>query len=185
MICKIIFYLYAMNINLDFQRVDLRPLNWFSELVAVARDTPIVINRNIEMKMEATIVGEEMIKSQNSVWTISGNDAPNTMLVFVEAILIVYINIFDSSDFNGLSLPSVDKNCLPYKIVFPLRIIFSCVKWHCNTDHDLRALYYKILAIIKIPVDATLRIIRAHLINAFAFFDERPVRSWQVTKTTN
>ena len=88
MICKIIFYLYAMNINLDFQRVDLRPLNWFSELVAVARDAPIVISRNIEMKMEATIVGEEMIKSQNSVWTISGNDVPNTILDFVEAFFI-------------------------------------------------------------------------------------------------
>ena len=88
MMFKLIFYLYAMNINLDFQRVDLRPLNWFSELVAVARDAPIVISRNIEMKMEATIVGEQAIKSQNSVWTISGNDVPNTMLGFVKAIFI-------------------------------------------------------------------------------------------------
>ena len=75
-----------MNINLDFQSVDLRPLNWFSELVAVARDAPIVISKNIEMKMEATIVGEEMTRSQNSVWTTSECDVPNTMLLFVEAI---------------------------------------------------------------------------------------------------
>ena len=88
MIFKLIFYLYAMNINLDFQSVDLRPLNWFSELVAVARDAPIVISKNIEMKMEATIVGEEMIRSQNSVWTTSEYDVPNTMLLFVVLSLL-------------------------------------------------------------------------------------------------
>ena len=44
------------------------------------------------------------------------------------ASFYVYINIFDSTNFNDLSLPSVDKNRWPYKIVFPLCITFSCVK---------------------------------------------------------
>ena len=84
--------------------------------------------------------------------------------------LLVYMNILYSINFYGQSPPSVDKNCWPYKITFPLRIIFSCVKGYCNTDLELWVLYYQILPIIKIRVDATRRKIRAHLINAFTFF---------------
>ena len=124
----------------------------------------------IGRKMEATIVGEEIIRSQNSVWTISECDVPNTMLLFVEVIFTICTNIFYLTNLCGRSLSMVDKNCWSYKIVFPLRIIFSCVKGYCNTDLELWVLYYQILPIIKIRVDATRSIIRAHLTNAFTFF---------------